>query len=249
MEHLGGHINITNLEIGTFTYLNETYNLKSFLDIGCGTGGMVELANKNNLLARGLEGDDIAIKKSNVSNLITKIDFSKEKYDNQLDIEFFDLGYSSEFLEHVDEKYIDNYMTAFKRCKYIIITAAPPKWPGHHHVNCKDHEYWIRKFNKYRFYHYPYESMKCRINSTMNIHKKNSKQFIKHRALFFINANFINKDKFKITNKIPIKIKNNILIESNKYYELDVPESHTNQVKKTKRHLFKSTLPLVSYLL
>lgn len=116
MSHLGGHVNTTNLETGTFNYLNKKYKLKSFLDIGCGLGGMVQLANENNLLARGLEGDDDAIKQSNVSNLITKIDFSKEKYDNKLGIDTFDLGYSSEFLEHVDEEYIDNYMTAFQKC-------------------------------------------------------------------------------------------------------------------------------------
>ena len=249
MSHLGGHINTTNIETGTFNYLNKKYNLKSFLDIGCGPGGMVQLANENNLLARGLEGDDNAIKQSNVSNLITKIDFSKEKYDDQLTIDSFDLGYSSEFLEHVDEEYIDNYMPAFQKCKYILITAAPPKWPGHHHVNCKDHEYWVRKFNKYGFYHYPYETNNCRKNSTMNTHKGKNKQFIKHRVLFFINTNFISKDKFIITNEIPEKIKENVLIETNKYSELNVPKSHTNKVSKTNGHLFKSTIPLVSYLL
>ena len=249
MSHLGGHVNKTNLEEGTFNYLNKKYNLKSFLDIGCGPGGMVQLANENKLLARGLEGDDNAIKQSNVSNLITKIDFSKEKYDNQLDIDAFDLGYSSEFLEHVDEKYIDNYMTAFQKCKYVLITAAPPKWPGHHHVNCKDHEYWIRKFNEYGLYHYPYETIKCRKNSTMNIRRGTNKQFIKHRVLFFINTNFISKDEFEIINEIPEEIKENVLVETKKYSELEVSKSHTNQVSNTNGHLFKSTIPLVSYLL
>ena len=249
MSHLGGHINTTNLEIGTFNYLIKKYNFKSFLDIGCGTGRMVQLANENNLLARGLEGDYDAIKQSKVTDLISKIDFSKEKYDNQLNIDYFDLGYSSEFLEHVDEEYIENYITAFQKCKYILVTAAPPNWPGHHHVNCKNHEYWIRLFNKYGLYHYPYETFKCRLESTMNIQRGTNKQFIKHRVLFFINTKFVSIDKFKIVNEIPEKIEKNVLIEANQYSELDVPESHTNQVTNTNGHLFKSTIPLVSYLL
>ena len=248
-SHLGGHVSKTNLEIGTFEYLKEKYNLKSFLDIGCGTGGMVQLANQNNLLSRGLEGDEKAIKKSKVKKLITKIDFTKEKYINQLNIKFFDLGYSSEFLEHVEEKYIKNYIMSFKKCKYIVITAAPPKWPGHHHVNCKNHEYWIRLFNKNNFYHYPYETLKCREKSTMNINGGKNKQFIKHRLLFFINIDLIDKNNFEITNEISNSIVNNTLIESNIYKELEVPESHTNQVTNTNGHLFKSTIPLVSYLL
>ena len=36
MSHLGGHVNTTNLETGSFIYLNNKYNLKSFLDIGYG---------------------------------------------------------------------------------------------------------------------------------------------------------------------------------------------------------------------
>lgn len=83
----------------------------------------------------------------------------------------------------------------------------------------------------------------------MNTHRGKNKQFIKHRSLFFINTKYMSKDKFKIVNEIPEKIKKNILVEYNKYSELDVPDSHTNQVTNTNGHLFKSTIPLVSYLL
>lgn len=249
MSHLGGHINKTNLEIGVLKYLKKKYLLKSFLDIGCGTGGMVKLANDYNLLSRGLEGDINAIKNSEVPELLKQIDFSKERYENQLNIDNFDLGYSVEFLEHVDEKYIENYFNAFKKCKYVIITAAPPKWPGHHHVNCQDHQYWIKVFNRFGFYHYPYETLKCRERSTMNAHRGNNKKFVKHRVLFFINMNLINKTSFDIVNEIPKKIKENVLVEVKDYKELDIPEMHTNRVSKTNGHLFKSTIPLVSNLI
>tara|TARA_A100001011_G_C14144367_1_gene771172 strand:+ start:39 stop:788 length:750 start_codon:yes stop_codon:yes gene_type:complete len=249
MSHLGGHINKTNLEFGVLNYLKNKYNIKSFLDIGCGTGGMVKLANDNNILSRGLEGDPNAIKQSEVPELLKLIDFSKEKYENQLNFDNFDLGYSVEFLEHVEEKYIENYINSFKKCKYLIITAAPPKWPGYHHVNCQNHEYWIKIFNKIGFYHYPYETLMCREKSTMNSKRGNNKTFVKHRALFFINTNLIDKKNFKIINKIPDKIKENVLIQIKEYNELDIPNMHTDQVTNTNGHLFKSTIPLVSYLL
>lgn len=55
----------------------------------------------------------------------------------------FDLGWSIEFVEHVDEKYIDNFIDTFKKCKYICMTHALPNQGGYHHVNEKPQEYWV----------------------------------------------------------------------------------------------------------
>ena len=128
-------------------FLISEYNVKSFLDIGCGPGGMVALAGMRGLEAVGIDGDwevpkerdtDIIIHDfTNGPCLTTKADF--------------DLGWSVEFLEHVDEKYQDNYMQAFARCKYVVATAAPPGHTGHHHVNCQTQEYWHGVFDKYGF--------------------------------------------------------------------------------------------------
>jgi len=245
-KHLGGHINKTNLEIGTIDYLINKYKLKSFLDIGCGTGGMVEYVNNKKLLSHGVEGDGNAINQSNVSNLIKKVDFSIDKYDV---VQNYDLGYSVEFLEHVDEKFIDNYIDAFKSCKYILITAAPEGWPGHHHVNCKSHEYWLSIFNKNGFYQYPYETLMCRDKSTMNIKRGNNKTFIKHRCLFFINSNLVDINTYNIIHKCKDNniIENNLIISKN-YKELHLMKNDTNKVTHTNGFLFKSTIPLISFI-
>lgn len=243
--HLGGHVNRTNLEIGCINYLINKYKIRSFIDIGCGTGGMVELLHSKNIISKGLEGDIKAIKKSKVSNLITQIDFSKEEYKSK---DIYDLGYSVEFLEHVDEKYIKNYIGAFKNCKYFVMTCAPPKWPGHHHVNCQNHIYWIKLFNENGFYHYPYETLKCRKNCTMNLQHRcgSSKTFTKHRLLFFINANLINIDNYNINTSLSENITENELIVNNIYKEKHYPENDTNKVTNTNGYLFKSTIPLIS---
>ena len=93
------------------------------------------------------------------------------------------------------------------------------------------------------------QTIKCRARSTMNSHKGNNKKFIKHRVLFFVNFNLVKNDQYKIIKKIPEKITKNIFVESNTYDEFEVPESHTNNVTNTNGHLFKSTVPIVSYLI
>mgnify|MGYP003347574177 FL=1 len=56
-SHLGGHLNKTHNDRGTLTFLINEYKIKSFLDIGCGPGGMVALANMRGLDSVGIDGD------------------------------------------------------------------------------------------------------------------------------------------------------------------------------------------------
>ena len=56
-SHLGGHKNKTHLDEGTIDYLIKKFKPKSFLDIGCGPGGMVKIATNKGLKARGIDGD------------------------------------------------------------------------------------------------------------------------------------------------------------------------------------------------
>ena len=151
------------------------------IDIGCGKGGMIAIGQKLGLDSYGLDGDDTGIENP---RLIIH-DFTKGK--PNIDIKC-DLAYSTEFLEHIDQAYTDNYMTLFAECKYAFITAAPPQWTGHHHVNCQTHEYWIKIFNQYGFVHDPYMTKMCREKSDMNLHRIKQKQFVKMRALFFAKA-------------------------------------------------------------
>jgi hypothetical protein len=64
-----------------------------------------------------------------------------------------DIIWSCEFLEHVEEKYQDNYMRLFSTANLVFLTYSEPQWSegGHHHVNCKPQEYWDDVFKKYGF--------------------------------------------------------------------------------------------------
>ena len=150
-SHLGGHENETHVDEGSLDYLINRFNIKSYLDVGCGPGGMVELAHSKGLTSLGVDGD-FTLERSEPSRYFIH-DYTKGPADIGFPVgsKYWDLGWSCEFLEHVDEQYMDNYMDTFKRCKRIIVTHAFPGQGGHHHVNEKEPNYWFQQFGKRGF--------------------------------------------------------------------------------------------------
>lgn len=141
-KHLGGHSNITHVDAGVLDYMIESFDVESMVDIGCGPGGMEKLALARNISWQGVDGDPKMARDSVITH-----DFSLEA----LKIPAFDLGWSVEFVEHVEEKYLPNFMEAFNSCRSVFITHAPPKKSGHHHVNCQPASYWINVFEDWGF--------------------------------------------------------------------------------------------------
>tara|TARA_A100001015_G_C15005032_1_gene720271 strand:- start:1054 stop:1773 length:720 start_codon:yes stop_codon:yes gene_type:complete len=235
--NIGGHNNRNNIEFGSIKYIKNKFNIKNIIDVGCGPGDMKFTCDKLNIEYQGIEGDINVIKDKKYiiyHNFENKYDYTNE----------YDLGYSTEFLEHVNEEYMDNYMKVFEKCKYILITAAPPKWPGYHHVNCQGHKYWLKKFNEYGFVLDCYNTLQIRNKSTMNLGRGNHKRFIQHRGLFFINSKYKN---IKLEEKIPAKIIENTFYKSNIYIDIKIPKWNTNSVTNTNNYLFVSTIPIISY--
>jgi len=182
-KHLGGHGNKTWVDKGSLLYMKETYDVKTMVDVGCGVGDQVELAKSLGIHAIGVDGDNTINRKSPcVIHDFTLGECKKphSKYS------YFDLGWSVEFLEHVEEKYISNYMDLFKRCKYIICTHALPDTPGIHHVNCQAKDYWINEFEKYGMRYEEEITNEVKLASTMK--KKRGKiSFMGKTGLVFKN--------------------------------------------------------------
>lgn len=174
MSHLGGHFGFTAMCLPTLDYIIEKYNIKSMIDIGCGPAGMTEYVNYLGVYALGIDGDTSLGEKPYVKfhdYVVGPLELD----------ETFDLAYSTEFLEHVEEKYLSHFMPSFQKAQYVFISAAPPGQGGYHHVNERDKNYWIEKFAEYGFEHLPEDSLE--------ISKTFDDKLIEKNSLFFKNKN------------------------------------------------------------
>jgi 2-polyprenyl-3-methyl-5-hydroxy-6-metoxy-1,4-benzoquinol methylase len=52
-DHLGGHLNQTHIAGGALRYIKREFDIKSFLDIGCGSGDMIQVARDIGLFVNG----------------------------------------------------------------------------------------------------------------------------------------------------------------------------------------------------
>ena len=124
----------------------QKYNISSVVDVGCGMGYALIEFKKHVKDIYGIDGSEFVQQHSPIKHFIEKFDFSQEKMSLNTT---FDLCWSCEFLEHVEEQYIPNYIDIFKKSKYIAITYADIGQDGYHHVNCQNEEYWISLFTKH----------------------------------------------------------------------------------------------------
>lgn len=174
-KHLGGHCDITHVDCGALEFIIKEFCPKTMLDIGCGPGGMIAEAKRNNIDAIGIDGFPGKNKEKDVTIIIH--DFTKGFFEHKKE---FDLGWSCEFVEHVEEKYQKNYMNSFSCCKVVAMTFAPPGKRGHHHVNCRTQEYWIDIFQKNGFLFDKKHTENFRQSSSL----KNN--FVRNYGLIFI---------------------------------------------------------------
>jgi len=189
-SHLGGHYNFTSMFLDELDFLKHKYNIKSMLDIGCGLGGMVEFANYIDIYSIGVDGDSTLGKKP----YVIYHDFNE----GQLELDQkFDLVYSIEFLEHVYEQYMPNYMPLFQKANYVFVSCATPGQGGYHHVNEQYRDYWIEKFDAYNF-SYDQNTVEQIIEISKN------KDFMKKNMMFFVN----NEPHKDIEYKKPFEIEN-----------------------------------------
>ena len=181
-DHLGGHLNKVHTDRGVLLHLINNYDVKSMVDVGCGPGDMVEIARARGLNAIGIDGDGSlkgTWKKKDINAYVYEHDFTTGPLLDPESNWSFDLAWSVEFLEHVDEEFIPNYMSIFKKCKYLVVTAAPPGSGGHHHVNEQPQEYWVEKFNDNGFEFQPEVTKQLKEESTM------MKGFMQRSGMFY----------------------------------------------------------------
>lgn len=129
----------------------EEFKVKTVHDIGCGEGHALKyFRDVLGCRVAGLDGIE-----QPDPDIITH-DFENGSITNSAWPNWpitweTDLIWSCEFLEHVEEKYTSNMYQSFKRGKIVLVTHAFPGQLGHHHVNCRDSEYWKGVFAGWGF--------------------------------------------------------------------------------------------------
>ena len=143
-----------------WTDLVKSLGVKSVLDVGCGFGYSLDyFINTLGLQGMGVEG---SLKVKNIalnSDIIKHHDYSTGPF---IPDDEYDLAWSCEFVEHVDKEFISNFMSTFKKCKYIVLTYASIGQSGHNHVNENTEDYWIKTFFSYGFEYEPKLTFKLR---------------------------------------------------------------------------------------
>jgi SAM-dependent methyltransferase len=167
--HLGG-CNIYGdpaLELPkTWKFLIDEFNVKSVIDVGCGFGFHTKyFRDILNCDVLGVEGSEKVVDASLIPENVICHDYTKGPFVPE---KLFDMCWSVEFVEHVDEQYSQNFLETFKRSKYVVMTHGVPGQSGHHHVNCRDSNYWIDRMKDSNFELMPEMTENCRRISTID---------------------------------------------------------------------------------
>ncbi len=161
-DHLGGAIpqgDANTWMPDVWGYLAVKFDIGMMIDVGCGYGHTCKWFSELGIVSVGVDGFPECIEKNvckDLPRVWTKIhDFSTGPYTHGTP---FDLAWSAEFLEHVDEKHLPNLRPCFEAARYAVITHGEPHQHGHNHVNCKPDSYWIKVFDGWNFDHSPTET-------------------------------------------------------------------------------------------
>ena len=130
----------------------DEFNPQIIIDVGCGTGALLERFQKNGCKVLGLEYSDAALA------ICDRRGVKALKYDIETcaipDLGQYDVLVSIEVAEHLPKACADSYvhlLTSLSRV--IVFTAAPPGQGGTDHINEQPPEYWITKFLDHGFEH------------------------------------------------------------------------------------------------
>jgi cyclopropane fatty-acyl-phospholipid synthase-like methyltransferase len=117
----------------------------SALDVGCGTGSLMEALRSRDVNVTGLEFSDAALALCQSRGLsVRKFDIVRGRLPD--DLRSLDLAFSFEVAEHLPARKANRFLNILSAASDIVVlSAATPGQGGTQHVNEQPHEYWIKK--------------------------------------------------------------------------------------------------------
>jgi len=147
--HLGGYIeggDDATYFPELWRWLVEEQGVRSVLDVGCGEGHAVRFFESLDVDALGVDGvfqDDPHIFRHDYTEGRWRPSFVRQGPEGPWRDDRCDLIWCCEFVEHVEERFMANFLWTFQCAEMVLITHAGPGQDGYHHVNCQPAAYWI----------------------------------------------------------------------------------------------------------
>jgi len=124
----------------------ERFAPRTVMDVGCGTGALLEEFRNRGCKVAGLEYSDAALAYCRQRELdVTR--FNLEEDTLSASTPRFDVVLSLEVAEHIPESAANRYVGVLSQLASVVaISAAPPGQGGTDHVNEQQQSYWISMF-------------------------------------------------------------------------------------------------------
>ena len=125
---------------------------RTVIDIGCGTGALLERLSKRGCHVFGLEYSEAALKYCRARQLnVLKFDLERDVFEDDAT---FDVAVSMDVAEHLPAKAADRYVDLLTcLSKLVVFTASPPGQGGNYHVNEQPSSYWMSLFQQRGYEH------------------------------------------------------------------------------------------------
>jgi SAM-dependent methyltransferase len=130
-----------------------SFKPKTVVDVGCGTGALLEALRDRGCDVFGLEYSEVGLEycRNKRKLPVEKFDLEKDRLGGD---RTFDVAVSLEVAEHLPEIAADKFVDILTSlAPQVVFTAAHPGQGGADHVNEQPASYWIAKFNQ-RGYQY-----------------------------------------------------------------------------------------------
>lgn len=160
--HLGGYV--PGGDPATFYpdlwewLVNGPEQVRSVLDVGAGDGVALDYFLSLGCDVTGIDGI------AQEHDLIVEHDYTT----GPLVPGDVDLVWSCEFVEHVEEQHVDNFLATFACGRLVLMTHAGIGQAGWHHVNCQRPQYWTEKLAGIGYEVDAELTVKCRDLAAMN---------------------------------------------------------------------------------